>query len=381
MANFRKRGKKWEARITWRANGELKQTTKGGFRLKSEAEEYAEKVKADLKIGIDPLSNKEIIFSEYLEQWYQTFKENQSSIATRKRYLNVIKLVKTEFKNTKLKDIDRYSYQKFINKFGENHAKHTVQKANMIIRSCVKNAIYDDIIRKDFTQNVQLNYDPERTLKVEYLSINEIKALIKACRDNLQPRYTSRYMILTGALTGMRISEIMGLTWDDINFNWQTISINKTWDYQNGGGFKPVKTESSNRIIRVNQALLDILSALKVNDNKMVFANKRGLIPSSNAVNKTLKNIMKDCGLEKQNYHFHSLRHSHVAYLLSQGVDIYAISKRLGHADLSTTTNVYAYLIDEYREKNDDLIVEKLDLLDDGQMMDKELKNVDGTGF
>lgn len=363
MASYRKRGKTWEARVTWRVDGKLKQVTKGGFRLKAEAENYAENVKANLKIGIDPLSNKEIIFSEYIKEWYETFKKNQSSSATQKRYLNVIKLVATEFGQTKLKDIDRYAYQKFINHFGKTHAKHTVQKANMIIRSCVKNAIYDDIIRKDFTHGVQLTYDPKRTRQVEYPSVQEIKKIILTCKSNLQPRYTSRYMILTGILTGMRISEVMGLTWDDVNYNWQTISINKTWDYQNGGGFKPVKTESSKRIIRVNQSLLDRLSELKVNDNKMVFANKRGLIPSSNAVNKTLKNIMSDANIEKAGYHFHSLRHSHVAYLLSQGVDIYAISKRLGHADLSTTTNVYAYLIDEYKEKNDDLIISKLEQL------------------
>ena len=362
MASYKKNSTGWQVRVSWRdENGELKQKARGGFRLKSEAEAYAASLKKDVSEGLNPLQSSDITFGDYIQQWYETYKQNQSSIATQKRYKNVIKLVKNYFKKAKLSDINRVTYQNFINDFGKSHAKHTVQKANMIIRSCVRNAVYDDVIRKDFTHNVQITYDPKRTRKVEYLSLEDIKKLLQECENGLQPRYTSRYMILTGILTGMRISEVMGLTWDDINYNWQTISINKTWDYQNGGGFKPVKTESSKRIIRVNQALLDILSALKVNDNKMVFANKRGLIPSSNAVNKTLKNIMKDCGLEKQNYHFHSLRHSHVAYLLSQGVDIYAISKRLGHADLSTTTNVYAYLIDEYKEKNDDLIINKLE--------------------
>ena len=92
MASYRKRGKTWEARVTWRVDGKLKQVTKGGFRLKAEAENYAENVKANLKIGIDPLSNKEIIFSEYIKEWYETFKKNQSSSATQKRYLNVVKL-------------------------------------------------------------------------------------------------------------------------------------------------------------------------------------------------------------------------------------------------------------------------------------------------
>ena len=170
-------------------------------------------------------------------------------------------------------------------------------------------------------------------------------------------------MILTAIMTGMRISEVMALTWDDIDFKWQTISINKSWDYQNGGGFKPTKNKSSVRTIRVNQVLLDELHQLKGNDPKMVFKNQRGLIPSNNAINKTLHNILAELNIQKQDFNFHSLRHTHVAYLLSQGVDIYAISKRLGHADLSTTTDIYAYLIDEYKEKNDATIISKLDEL------------------
>ena len=69
---------------------------------------------------------------------------------------------------------------------------------------------------------------------------------------------------------------------------------------------------------------------------------------------------MKKAGIVKRNYTFHSLRHSHVAYLLSQGIDIYAISKRLGHSNMTTTGNIYAYLIDEYKHKLDDEIERKL---------------------
>ncbi|WP_288551965.1 tyrosine-type recombinase/integrase [uncultured Ligilactobacillus sp.] len=91
----------------------------------------------------------------------------------------------------------------------------------------------------------------------------------------------------------------------------------------------------------------------------MVFANSRGeLLPSSNAVNKTLRKLMANCGLKKKNFHFHfhSLRHTHVAFLLYQVVDLYAISKRLGHSNMTITATRYAYLIDELREKEDEKI-------------------------
>lgn len=92
----------------------------------------------------------------------------------------------------------------------------------------------------------------------------------------------------------------------------------------------------------------------------MVFQNQFHTIPTSNALNKCLRSIMDDAGIVKQGFHFHSLRHVHVAYLLGQGVDVYAISKRLGHANVTITLNTYSYLIDEYKAKNDELITQKL---------------------
>ena len=67
--------------------------------------------------------------------------------------------------------------------------------------------------------------------------------------------------------------------------------------------------------------------------------------------------------VNKRGFHLHSLRHTHVAYLLSEGIDIYAIAKRLGHSDITTTTRIYSYLIDEFKTRTDDLISSSLDKL------------------
>ena len=84
-------------------------------------------------------------------------------------------------------------------------------------------------------------------------------------------------------------------------------------------------------------------------------------MPASRSVNVSLRSFLKKAGINKSGYHFHSLRHSHVAYLLSKGVDLYAISKRLGHKDMTVTAKTYAYLIDEYKEKQDQQIIKAID--------------------
>ncbi|GAA2960087.1 hypothetical protein FC48_GL001932 [Ligilactobacillus murinus DSM 20452 = NBRC 14221] len=77
---------------------------------------------------------------------------------------------------------------------------------------------------------------------------------------------------------------------------WKTININKSWDFNNKR-FKKAKTESSNRIIRVNDDLLNILSELKPNNTKQVFDSVFGSVPGSGAVNKVLRKVLKQAGI------------------------------------------------------------------------------------
>lgn len=363
MASFTKRGNKWQARFSWRDSlGGLHQKSKAGFLTKVQARQWAVEQEQKHLEGVD-IENKETL-SEYYERWFKTYREPQITNVTAQRYNIIKKQIADTIGKTQLSKISRYQYQKFINDFGSNHAPDTVHKTNSILRACAKSAVLDGIISKDFTQNVNLTADKDKIRKVKYLNLTEIRTIANDIIDNHDPEYTGRYMILTAIYTGMRLGEIMALTWKDINFPFKTISINKAWDYTNGGGFKETKNKSSKRIIRVNDTLLNILAELKGNHHKMVFMEDDGNIPSSNGVNKVLKALLKENEINRPGFHFHSLRHSHVAYLLSQGADIYSISKRLGHSDISTTSKRYAYLLDEYRAKQDERIEGMLDNLD-----------------
>ncbi|MFK5676071.1 tyrosine-type recombinase/integrase [Ligilactobacillus sp. LYQ60] len=359
MAFYRKRGNKWQARITYYDNGIKKEVSKGGFKTKSEAKRYAVEMENKLNSGKRPTN---VSFPAYFDDWFQTYKESRLAINTIKRYNAVSTLLHMQL-NKRIDKISRYDYQKLINEYGKTHAPGTVRKVNALIRSCVNSAIYDRYITIDFTQKVYLTGNKERERKVEYMSVNEIVHLIKACKERMTPQAPSYYMILTAIYTGMRIGEIAALTWKDIDFTWNTVNVNKAWDFINSQ-FKSTKTEGSNRTLKVNDGLLECLHDLKVNDNELVFAKPSdGLPPSYIGANKTLHKVMASAGITKQGFHFHSLRHSHVAYLLYNGVDLYAISKRLGHTNMTITSERYAYLIDEYRAKSDNQIEQLLDRL------------------
>lgn len=361
MANFMKRNGKWQARVSWRdADGKLHQKSKAGFATKAQAKLYAAELESELGKGVDVSADP--VFADYFEQWYQTYREPHLAKNSKNQYVANVKIIKSYFKEIKLKSINRSFYQQFINDFGKNHAKGTVERLHAQIKSCVKSALADGIITKDFTYGIKSSYNDSLTHHVEYLSIDELKRLTKVVSDDLVPGNIPACMILIAIYTGARFGEITGLTWDDIDFDAKTITINKTWDYHSYQGFLPTKTPYSVRTIRINSTLLNELKRFDSNRHGRIFDIEMSTA-FNQQVNRRLKAYLKTAGIDKPSFHFHSLRHTHVAYLLSQGVDLYAISKRLGHANMSITSNVYAYFIDEYKRKSDNLIESKLDKL------------------
>ncbi|MDT3392473.1 MAG: site-specific integrase [Bacillota bacterium] len=357
MANIVRHGKGWMARVYYQDNdGKRKSKSKGGFKTKGEAKGYAVILEKELLDG-GSLNDCDTPLPEYFWKWYETFKEPIISARTKKSYENTYSVLKKYFNGKALSDITRTAYQSFLTEYGKTHAKETIQKINVHVRACVKNALYDKLIPRDFTERTSVVFDKTRTQQIEYLNIAQMKKLVEYISSSLNTHFTSKYMILLAVYTGMRLGELQGLQWRDINFNFKTISVRRAWsDVEDD--FKETKNKSSIRTIRVNDDILNYFRSLKQSispetNKQQVFLNQYGTVPSSNAVNKTLRESLKKIGVEKRGFHFHSLRHTHVAYLLANQIDLYAISKRLGHSDIGTTSRVYSYLIDEYKAKTD----------------------------
>lgn len=355
MADVRKRGKKWQARIDYYDDdGKRHFKSKSGFKTKSEAQLFISQMIVDKNSG-KFVPDTPPLFYEYFWSWFVRYKEKLVTERTKRDYLHVKNVLKKYLSKVTIDKIDRKIYQKFIDEYGSTHSKATVYKLNSLVKACVHDGIYDGDLGKNFINRISLVYDKSKTWKIDYLNGNEMLKLTDFLIATRNKHFTAKYMILLAIYTGMRLGEIQGLQWKDINFNFKTININKSWNSEENI-IQPTKNESSNRIVRVNEDILNIILELKGNESDFVFLNQYKTMPTSSAVNKTLKNSLKTIGINKSKFHFHSLRHTHVAYLLAEGVDIYIISKRLGHSNISTTTNVYSYLIDEYKTRSDDHI-------------------------
>lgn len=156
-------------------------------------------------------------------------------------------------------------------------------------------------------------------------------------------------------LTGCRKGEALALSWNDIDLHARCVKISKSVTLKTGIGAYAVtepKNESSNRTISIPESLVTILKKYKNgrSDHPFVFGGDRPF-PEENL----RRHLQQDAqAAELQPIRIHDLRHCHASMLISAGVPITAISKRLGHATIEQTLNTYSHMMpsDEYLLNN-----------------------------
>ncbi|MCM3239606.1 site-specific integrase [Heyndrickxia oleronia] len=368
MASFQQRGKSWQYTISHKSLD--KPIRKGGFRTKAEAKIAAAEEEAKLNKGITPYLKPEP-FDEYFDKWVNLYK-NHLSTATLKHYRYTYDRIKEYFVTTHLQDISTQDYQMFLNQLGLNRSKETVEKVNGHIRACVRDAVDEYIIPRDFTRKAVLKYTvlPKKDNE-KHLNFYDAKSLLKKLLINLNIDL-GYYLLLLGLVTGLRFEELVGLTLKNFDFENNILTVNKTWGYNNRmkKGFGPTKNYQSNRKITVNEKTMvlfkNLFETTPDTPNHLVFYNPRSKykVISNEHANELLKKVLLDLKIRPL-ITMHGLRHTHGSMLLYQKADIQYVSERLGHGDIETTYRVYLHLLKESREANDKLVIKTFEELFD----------------
>ncbi|MFJ5713163.1 tyrosine-type recombinase/integrase [Neobacillus sp. NPDC093127] len=360
MASIQKLKNGWRYRVSYKDGDKYKTKTQGGFRTKKEAEIAAAELEKKLHVGHD-ITSGDRLFAEYIRSWYEIYKKGKHSPKHGEDIERSVKLVEEHFPGVRMKDLTRDMYQRFINELAPKYAHETLRKRHLYIKQCLADAREDGVISKSPTYKVKVKgQKKEKAEDLKYLNYGELKRLVAETQKNLKLRYISRYIILFGIATGARFSEILGMTWDGIDFKNQTVTINKTWDLKYKNDFSDTKNYASMRTITIDEDMTDILKDLRTqqtkiaiqtglrNNKNLVFVNDKMELVSNNAVNKTLKNLCKNIGATEITCH--GLRHTHASTFLYKKVNIKYVSRRLGHKDIVTTLQTYSHIMDELEQ-------------------------------
>ncbi|WP_179394509.1 tyrosine-type recombinase/integrase [Lacticaseibacillus absianus] len=358
MVSYRKRGNVWQYEISYKdPDGKYRKLRKSGFQLKSEAEIAASEIKSNY-ISARHYKAGDIPLADYFSRWVALYKANSVTAITLIKYQNTLQHIRRLFGRTPLKDLTRSLYQEKLNEFAADHAPRTVATFHKQIRAAILDALDEKIIPIDPTRKAVISgHRIEHPKKA--LDYNEWQRLV----THLDLTDKSDLIIYIAAVTGMRYAEIVGLTPVDLDVTSNLLLVNKTWDYKYHTGFKPTKTPSSVRKISINlstaSAIRDYSACHHINSEQPIFL-ENNRVPVSAEINKSLTETLRSLRLPRIT--FHGLRHTHASILLYQGINVLSVSKRLGHANITTTQSTYLHVIKELEEQDTDKIIQIISL-------------------
>jgi integrase len=333
-------------------------------KTQKEVKEKLEEYKKQLSLGALPSDDKLT-----LEQWYYTWLFDYRIKDLKPKsfekyegiYRNYIK--DTQLGRLKLKDLRATHLQKYYNDLMDNNKKptSTIKSLNTRLKPCLAEAEKQGYIQKNYCKLVTLPKD-NTTREIKVLTPEQQKLFI-----NDLVGHELEMLFLTALSTGLRLGEILGLKWSDIDFNTGTLTVNRTLQRvteidRNGNRESKVieqlpKTKNSIRTIPIPKNILVKLKDYKVQQSKnklqigelyvnndYVFCDKLGYPLDDKRPNRNLKSILTKLNIEPLK--FHGLRHTYATRLFEASVPPKTVQVLMGHYDISITMDIYTHVME-----------------------------------
>ncbi|MHC5249136.1 site-specific integrase [Enterococcus sp. LJL90] len=339
--------------------GKSKRTTRRGFKTQKEAKLAL----AQLQLEVEAKGFQTQTFATFQELydfWFLQYSNTvKKSTANRVMYLFKNQILPT-MGDWRLNKISIQACQSAMNDWASKFPA-TYRSMKSYSQRLLNYAIEIQLIQFNPMEKVILP-KIKRKSKLDNKGYLDKDELIKFLEEVQQNEEFSVYAIFRMlAFTGMRKGELFALTWSDLDFKEQTISISKTASYlERSKILTDTKTEGSERIISIDEVTLSILKKWKLEQKKLLLS--RGLriesdlnqLVFSNDKNELYYNAFLNGILRRYNaYNItpHSFRHTHASLLFESGATIKQVQDRLGHTEVTTTLNIYTH-VTKTAEKN-----------------------------
>ena len=346
---------------------------------KKEAEVELAKFVTEVQNGL-VIDGKSLKFSEFVDVWKRDYGSKELAPTTYKRYCRMLETrILPYFGHFYINKIRPTDIMKFydllekdtqlVRKKDNNGSKtkkplsgKTILEHHRLLRAMLHRAVYWQLIVSNPAERVQ----PPKAKKPKRKSYDDEQT--KILLENLEKLTVEdtkyKVAIILTIFTGVRLGELMGLEWQDVDFRNGIISINRSSQYLSDMGVftKVPKIESSIREIAIPEFIISLLEEYKLwyeeqkslygelwtnSDRLFVQADGKPMHPSS--ISKWFVKYVGTIGLPVIN--FHGLRHTNASLLVAQNVDIAVVSARPGHAQISTTLDFYVHPLFSHNRK------------------------------
>ncbi len=294
---------------------------------------------------------------EWLDIWLNKYTKFAVKLRTYERYRYIIeKHINPKLGEFELDDLSAVTLQDYVLSELESGnlisskglANNSVIGIINVLKSALKLAKSLEICRVDNSDKIKLPMAIEKP--VTAFEKREQEKLEKYCLSSNKTNYLGIVICL---YTGIRLGELLALTWNDIDFKSGIMTISKT-AYRIKQNGKPQvvidkpKTKNSSRLIPLPKQLLEILKrAKKFSKSDFVLSTRTGGIVGTRAYQKTYERILKKLNIPYKN--FHSLRHTFATRAIEMGMDVKTLSEILGHKNPVITLQRYTHSMLSYK--------------------------------
>lgn len=372
MANIEKRGKnsfRLNVIIGYDSNGvPIRERKTVKAKNKTEAKLILAEFETEINQG-KYVKTTTITLNKFFDDWLEKYANDPNNLSpdTKQNYVNIFEnRILPIYGHMKLSEIQTIHIINFINDLKKD-GKRLDGKKGSLSESSIANCFraFDNILSRAAEWKL-IKENPAATVKqpkvkmkkTDVYSSEEIINLL-----SLLEKYPFhwRILVLLAITTGAREGEIAGLEWKHIDFERGTIFIEQSITDATGLGVKVKATKNGrSRVVSLPMSLLQKLKKLKFQrtneklligdrwewkDNFFIFSNEFGKPIRPDSISQWWRRFIKKNKIKK--IRFHDLRHSSATLLINEGVHAKVISERLGHADISTTMNIYGHVLSE----------------------------------
>lgn len=379
-ARFNDSRDRWEARFSYTdpRDNEVKRkmfTAESRPKALAKGREFIK----SLEDGLLPDADK-LTLEVWIDRWLEDYAKPKVRIKSWEKYRSSLAYVKnSKFAKVFLPRIKAPDLQSFFNqllidggrekvtiiegkevKEKKGLSSSTVRGVRRYLTLCLDQALKSGLlVRNPVKATIQPKLITEEIHPLSVEQAESLKAVAKVTGE------VPNTVILLALNTGMRLGEVFGLMWSDIDMTKGTIHVQRSLVTSTTKGqiFEDPKTAKSKRKIPIPKTVLKELQKYKKwqewqqhllgdrwTDMGLVIANITGRpYDTSNFTSRVFKKMLDNAGIDR-GFKFHDLRHTHATLLLRQGVNAKVVSDRLGHSTITMTLDTYSHLLPDMQE-------------------------------
>ncbi|ALC83929.1 MULTISPECIES: site-specific integrase [Bacillus] len=337
-----------------------KQITRRGFATKREAEKVANEIENQINKDTYIVDSK-MTLKEYLNKWLDLAAKRKVRDTTFTNYKRAIDYrVIPVLGHFQLSELKSTHYEQFINSLLQDGlSDRYIEYIYTVLYGALEKAVDWELIIKNPLKKVDIPRGRRR--KTITWSREELNRFLGHAKFGDITYYMAFKL---DAYTGLRRGELLGLKWSDVDFSENRINVSRSLIYDKQGfRFGPVKTEKSERSVKVDKKVMEELrsykakqSELKIairseyDDQNLIFARKDGPPIYFRTFTTIFNRIIKEANVPK--IRVHDIRHTHATLMLEAGASLKDVQERLGHTSIQMTGDIYAHVTPVMQEKS-----------------------------